>query len=133
MCPVDFLNGYNKGFYFIYKGPDDSLLDLAMDGNFYCLNAIIAPHNNNPEERQDIQIFGLAGAVRFVVILLLRFLSPKLINRLLYEVLSLLCTFLNGLYDRAHYIIAIHRFNVFFGQFAAYDCFGEVSCLVLHV
>jgi len=41
---------YNKGWYFFYKGGENMILNLAMDGTLYCQNAIIAPHDNFPGE-----------------------------------------------------------------------------------
>jgi hypothetical protein len=45
------LECYNSDWYFLYKGDEKTMLsDFCKDGLFYCPNAIIAKHNNNPEE-----------------------------------------------------------------------------------
>jgi len=47
---IRYTEGYNRGWYLLIKGceGDKNLHKAGKD--YYCCNAIIAPHNNNPQE-----------------------------------------------------------------------------------
>ena len=47
---VVYTGGYNTEWYFLIKGEDTDDSVFMNGGDYYCCNAVVAPHDNNPEE-----------------------------------------------------------------------------------